>query len=184
MTDLPTIPGDGVVLRALRPADAAALLAVFGDPRVTRMMAIRTLQDERDATELIEEIQALARVGTLLQWGVVLPTTDEPIGTVTLASLDRANRRAELGVGLAHEHWGLGLGTRAARALLDHAFRTLRLHRVEADVDTTNHAALRLLERLGFEREGVLRERWLVDGGWRDSVWLGLLADQWAARDR
>jgi len=184
MLGLPTIVGEGVVLRALRPTDARALLAVFGDHRVTRMMAIRTLEDESGAVSLIHEIQSLARAGTLLQWGVVLPATDEPIGTVTLASIDRNNRRAELGVGLAHAYWGQGLATKAARTLLGHAFRTMLLHRLEADVDATNGAALRLLENLGFEREGVLRERWLVEGEWRDSVWLGLLAGQWSARRR
>jgi RimJ/RimL family protein N-acetyltransferase len=181
MTGLPTIIGGDVVLRALRPADARAVLAIFGDARVTRMMAMRTLADESDAVALIQEIQSLARHGTLMQWGVVLPTADQPVGTVTLASIDRASQRAELGVGLAHAYWGQGLAARATRTLLDHAFRTMSLHRLEADVDAENGAAIRLLENLGFEREGVLRERWLVDGEWHDSIWLGLLADRWRA---
>jgi len=64
--------------------------------------------------------------------------------------------------------------------LLDHAFSDLSLNRIEADVDPRNHRSLRLLERLGFEREGYQRERHLVGGERQDSVLLGLLSSTWA----
>ena len=72
----------------------------------------------------------------------------------------------------------------ALAALLDHAFGEMGLHRVEADTDVANHRSLALLERLGFRREGVLRERWLVEGSHSDSHFLGLLDREWHARRR
>jgi RimJ/RimL family protein N-acetyltransferase len=66
-------------------------------------------------------------------------------------------------------------------ALLDHAFGALCLHRIEADVDPRNTPSLRTLERLGFVREGYLRQRWAVGGERQDSVLLGLLASDWSA---
>jgi [ribosomal protein S5]-alanine N-acetyltransferase len=63
----------------------------------------------------------------------------------------------------------------ALTLLIDHAFEDLKLHRIEADVDPRNTASLRLLERLGFRREGHLRERYFKDGEIQDSVMFGLL---------
>jgi RimJ/RimL family protein N-acetyltransferase len=67
----------------------------------------------------------------------------------------------------------------ALAALIDHSFGVLRLRRLEADVDPDNASSLRILGRLGFQREGLLRERWSVGGGIQDSVFLGLLAREW-----
>jgi RimJ/RimL family protein N-acetyltransferase len=63
--------------------------------------------------------------------------------------------------------------------LLDYAFRALGLRRLEADVDPRNSGSMRVLERLGFRHEGLLRERWKVNGELQDSVLLGLLEREW-----
>ncbi|HSM68108.1 MAG TPA: GNAT family protein, partial [Xanthomonadales bacterium] len=62
---------------------------------------------------------------------------------------------------------------------IDHAFNGMGLHRLEADTDPANTGSLRLLERLGFQREGLFRQRWRVYGQWQDSVMLGLLKPDW-----
>jgi ribosomal-protein-alanine N-acetyltransferase len=67
------------------------------------------------------------------------------------------------------------------RLALAHAFGPLGLRRVEADVDPRNAASCRLLERLGFRREGLLRERWRVNGETCDSALFGLLAREFDA---
>ena len=104
------------------------------------------------------------------------------IGSCTLFAIDAQNRRAEMGYILAREAWGKGLMHEALTALLDWGFGPLGLHRVEADVDPRNVASVKSLERLGFAREGFLRQRWQVAGEISDSVFLGLLAPEWAAR--
>jgi RimJ/RimL family protein N-acetyltransferase len=67
----------------------------------------------------------------------------------------------------------------ALEAVIDFAFDTLKLHRIEADVDTQNTGSLGILEKLGFKREGLFRERWFVYDEWQDSVMLGLLKRDW-----
>jgi RimJ/RimL family protein N-acetyltransferase len=67
----------------------------------------------------------------------------------------------------------------ALTALVDFAFGTLAMRRLEADVDPRNAGSLHALERLGFRREGLLRERWKVNGELQDSVVLGLLSHEW-----
>ncbi|GAB7522893.1 hypothetical protein PBS_18770 [Paraburkholderia sp. 2C] len=63
----------------------------------------------------------------------------------------------------------------AASALIEHAFGTRRLRRIEADIDPRNGDSARLLERLGFVREGLVRERWVVGDEVSDSALYGLL---------
>jgi len=71
----------------------------------------------------------------------------------------------------------------ALGAAIGHAFGALDLRRIEADTDPRNAASIRMLERLAFRREGLLRERWVVGGEVCDSLILGLLRTDWRARD-
>lgn len=189
---LPVLSGPGVALRRLTEHDLDALLEIFGDPRVARFMGIPLLKGAADARRLLRDVEAQALRRTLLQWGVVRAgdvddgETGRVLGTCSLADLDWANRRAEIGFALAAAHWGRGLMKQALPLLLDHAFGPLGLHRLEADVDPRNAPSLHLLETLGFRREGYLRERHRQEadgsdhqGEWQDSVFLGLLAGEW-----
>lgn len=133
--------------------------------------------------ELAEAEAMLARVRSYYaarpvaaQWGIALRDTDEIIGTVSLFQIDLANARGELGFALGREHWGQGYAREAVSRALDFAFGPLGLHRLEADVDPDNARSLKLVESLGFVREGFARERWRVGGGVQDAVLLGLLA--------
>jgi RimJ/RimL family protein N-acetyltransferase len=63
----------------------------------------------------------------------------------------------------------------ALEAVIGFSFKTLKLHRIEADVDPLNEGSLGVLEKLGFEREGLFRERWFLYGEWADSVMLALI---------
>ena len=97
------------------------------------------------------------------------------IGKCILFRFNHANHHAEIGYILNRNYWRRGLMQQALEAVIEFAFTTLDLHRIEADVDPQNTGSLAILEKLGFEREGLFRERWLHDGAWVDSVMLGLL---------
>ncbi len=70
----------------------------------------------------------------------------------------------------------------ALRTLVDHAFGTLNLNRLEADIDPRNHASAKTLERLGFQQEGHLRERWIVGDEISHTAFYGLLRREWESR--
>jgi RimJ/RimL family protein N-acetyltransferase len=84
-----------------------------------------------------------------------------------------------MGYCLDEAAWGKGFATEAAGALLKWAFDTLDLNRVQAETDTRNTASSRVLEKLGFIREGWLREDCIVDGEVSDSWVYGLLRREW-----
>jgi RimJ/RimL family protein N-acetyltransferase len=160
--------------------DVDALFEIYSDPETLRYWSSPAMRSTDEAVELIEEIDERAEIGELLEWGLVKRDDDALIGTCTLAGIDEQNRRAEIGFALNPKHWGQGYMREALTALLDYAFDIMELHRMEADVDPDNEPSIRALEKLGFRREGLLRERWIVDGNVADTLFLGLLAREWA----
>jgi [ribosomal protein S5]-alanine N-acetyltransferase len=109
---------------------------------------------------------------------------DRVIGGINLR-LSPEHRLAELGYGLARSAWGRGLATEAVRAVMDTAFVSLPLlNRVRAVADPRNVASLRVMERLGMVREGVLRQNRVLRGELVDEVWCGILRAEWEAQPR
>lgn len=181
--ELPTLAGERVHLRWLAERDVPALFAVFGDPVAMRYWSTPALADESGAAALLRDIHERFHARTTFQWGIARRGDDVVIGTVSLYQIDFAHRRSEVGFALGRAHWGQGLATEAVRLAISYAFRALDLGRLEADVDPRNLPSLRVLERLGFVREGYLRERYHVNGETQDSVLLGLLRREWEAAD-
>lgn len=179
---LPTLQGDGLRLRWLTPADAPAVFELFSDPDVLRFTAVKPLITMGDAEEFIADIQSGFRKGDLYQWGIELD--DQIVGTCTLYDVDLRHRRAGLGFAVMKRMWGRRVVSRAVPAVLDFAFDSLELHRVEADADPRNEGSLRTLRRLGFREEGFLRERYFQYGEAQDAVMFGLLRTEWLDQRR
>lgn len=177
---LPTIDTARLRLRWITPADVPALASIFGDPAVCRFLLRPPLRDLAAAADLQEEITRLFVERSLFQWGLVERDSDVVVGTCTLAWLSAEHARAELGFVLAQEKWGRGYMSEALPALVRFAFDTLGLHRLEADADPRNDRSIKLLQRLGFQREGYQRERYNVNGELQDAVLFGLLRPDWA----
>ena len=180
---LPTIPTERLCLRWLGAGDVPALAGIFGDPEVCRYWSHPALPDLAAAGALHDQIVRHFDARSLFQWGIAERDTDVVVGTCTLAALSSEHRRAEVGFALARRAWSRGYVAEVLPALLGFAFETLGLHRLEADVDPRNARSIRVLERLGFEREGYLRERYRVNGELQDTVWFGLLRRDWATRE-
>lgn len=179
---LPVLSAARLHLRLPQAEDASDLFQVFSHPDAMRYWSSPPYTEQNQAVALVEQIHQLCQQRSLFQWGVVLGSEKAPgamIGTCTLASLDFSNGRCEVGFILHPDYWRRGLISEALGALFNHAFDDLQMRRIEADVDPRNQASLATLEKLGFQREGLLRERWLVNGEIQDACFLGLLAREW-----
>lgn len=177
--ELPTLPSARLRLRRLQPNDCAALYAVYSDPQAMRYWSRPPMQALAEAERLLAEIEDYRARGSLLQWGIDLD--GQIVGCVTLFYLNPAQGRAEVGYILRSDHWGQGYASEAVGRLLQHA-EAIGLRRIEADVDPRNQRSLRLMQRLGFRREGLLKARWCVAGEVQDTVLLGRLLTPPAAR--
>jgi len=170
-----------VVLRPFRKSDAPALYAYLSDPNVTNLTSydIRTLED---AERLLRwHLNAWAsRTG--LRWGIARQTDDVVVGTIGFAWSDPKSGRAEIGYDLAAAMWNKGIATAACRTVLTFACHDIGAHRIEATVMDGNDASIRVLEKLGFRREGLLRDYKRCRGEYRDFWMYSLLPHEF--RDR
>jgi RimJ/RimL family protein N-acetyltransferase len=180
---LPTLVSSRVMLRWMTPADAEDIYEIFSDKEVMRYWSRGPLVTRDEAREMLVSIERCFRERALYQWGIARQPDDRIIGTCTLRHIDAAHLRAEVGYALGRASWGQGLMNEALDRLLAFAFGVLALRRLEADVDPRNLRSIRCLERLGFRREGHLRERWRVEGEVQDSLLYGLLRREWRERD-
>jgi ribosomal-protein-alanine N-acetyltransferase len=145
--------------------------------------APKDLEDAREQLALY--IVDLFAGGGGLRWGIALMGSDVLIGSAGLYDWDREVRSAEAGYDLDPSHWGRGIMTEAMIAILDYGFDVMELNRVQVLAMPRNGRSLRLAERLGFVREGVLRDHGHDEtGALCDDVVLSLLSHEWRARTR
>lgn len=174
-----TLSTNRLTIRRLIPADARSYFDIFSNADVMRYWSSPPLDNLKQAEEKIASILAHYEAGDLYQLAITRKSDGQMIGTCTLHQIHVQNRRAEVGYALGRPYWGSGYMNEAMHALVDYAFGAMKLHRLEADIDPRNESSAKSLERLGFVREGLLRERWIVDGEVSDSALYGLLASEW-----
>ena len=169
-------------LRPLVESDAGPLFAIFSDARVMRYWSSAPWTAIERAHEMIARDTAALAAGEHLRLGMETLDAGRLIGHCSLFGFNAQCQRCDIGYGMAFEAWGHGYMHEALTAVLNYGFAELALNRVEADVDPRNLASAKALERLGFQNEGLLRERWVVDGEVSDSGIYGLLRRDWLAR--
>jgi [ribosomal protein S5]-alanine N-acetyltransferase len=173
---LPRLAGERVLLRGVRAGDFEDFYAIHSDRSVQRYWSFPAWTQRDQATAYFASALAGRDPAVRLCWAIARRDDDRLLGVATLFAIDRPQGRAEVGYALASAHWGQGYAREALRLVLAHAFDALGLRRIEADIDPRNAASCRVAERLGFVREGMLRERWVVAGETCDTALYGLLA--------
>ncbi|MBC8022010.1 MAG: GNAT family N-acetyltransferase [Burkholderiales bacterium] len=171
-------------LRRMELTDVDALFAVYSNAEVARYLSYPPWKEKKQAEAWIARVFAGQERGSSLQLAVERKEDRAMIGTCTLFNCHEESRRAEIGYALHRSYWGAGYMHETLVALIDFAFKTLGLNRLEADIDPRNAGSRRSLERLGFKSEGRLRERWIVDGEVSDTEYLGLLSAEWNTEGR
>lgn len=175
----PFLIGDRIYLRPLEPEDAPTCAAWFNDQEVTRfLLRYRPLALAEEREFLVK----LAADPTVVSLGIALRSDDRLIGSAGLHHLDLKNRCSAFGIAIGEKaEWSRGYGSEATSLLLRHGFDTVNLHRVWLHVHAFNQRAIRCYERLGFRREGVLRDEVFREGRYWDTLVMGVLEVEWRA---
>ena len=168
------IEGPALALRPPEPRDADALFALGRDPEVVRFFSWGPYTERAEAESFIERVRR-ERPYELL----IVDAADRPIGLTGLTELSERDSRAVIGTWLGREHWGTGANAESKALMLHFAFERLVLGRVSAYAHPDNVRSLRAIEKIGFYREGLLREWHVHRGERRDVVILGLLRAEW-----
>ena len=179
LLSLPRLTTARFVLRPLSLSDSAAIFEIFSDPEVTRYWGHSALVNSEQAEDFIRQTQEGFRSKQLLEWGVTSPDQDEVIGTCAFSSWNSEHHRAEIGYALRRNRWGEGIMAEVLPELIRFGFEEMKLNRIEGDADPRNAPSIRSLERLGFVREGCLRERYIINGELQDAVVFSLLRRDW-----
>jgi ribosomal-protein-alanine N-acetyltransferase len=156
-----------LLLRPFRPGDRAAVHAYAADPAVVEFMEYGP-NTEAETDEFMAE--ALVPLPGKWLWALVRRGDEAVIGAAQLIVQSDLHHRGEMGYVLARSAWGRGYATEAAGALIDFGLTDAGLHRIMATTDPANSASVRVLEKIGMRREGLMREHYLIRGRWRDRV--------------
>lgn len=177
----PTLATPRLVLRPFREGDADALYALHSDARVLRYWDAPPWADRQRAEHFLAACKEMAEQGSGARLAIEKNAEQSFIGWCAAFRWNPQHRSLGIGYCLQERAWGQGFATEAVRAMLAWAFGALDLNRVEAHLDTRNLASARVLEKLGFRREGTLREDCIVLGEVSDSWVYGLLRRDWGS---
>ncbi|WP_368505023.1 GNAT family N-acetyltransferase [Alkalihalophilus sp. As8PL] len=145
-------------LRKMSTDDAPSLFNIWSDAEVTEFMNIDPFSNEDQAKEMITSLDQLSREEKAIRYSIIELISNRIIGSCGFNSIDAENAKAEIGYDLSRTYWGKGYATEAVTTLLQHAFHSLKLNRVEAKVEPENVASIKLLQKLNFTFEGTLRQ--------------------------
>ncbi|GAB7126637.1 GNAT family protein [Silvimonas sp. JCM 19000] len=177
MTDpFPLVHASRLLLRPLTHADAPRLYAIHSDPQVMRWFGSDALRQPEEAITLIDTFNARwCEPVPGVRWAIERRSDGLLLGTCGLGRWNRSWHSAVTGYELARDAWGNGYMAEALRAALGWGWARMELNRVEAQIHPANAASIRLVEKLGFVREGLLRQAGYWNGQYQDLVQFGLL---------
>ena len=174
------ISTERLLLREFAAGDWRAVLDYQRDPRYLRYYPWhdRTEADVRAFVAMFREWQT-EQPRRRFQLAIVRREDGRLIGNCGIRRKPDNDWEADIGYELSPDCWGQGYATEAARAVVDFGFRELRVQRISSWCIADNVASARVLERLGFQREGRLRRNEYFKGRWWDTLLYALLAEEW-----
>lgn len=163
----------GIYLRPMTRGDTDLIVAWRNSEEVRRNFIYQALFTREGHENWIKN---MVETGKVVQMIICALDGDMPLGSVYIRDIDRQHRKAEYGIFIGEKSArGRGVGTAAARQMLDYCFHEEKLHRIYLRVFASNVQAIRSYEKAGFVKEGLLREDVCIDGQYCDIVWMAAL---------
>lgn len=169
----PILDAEGITLRQVDASDADDIFAIFSLPEVMQYYDRPPVESLAEVDEMIQRWQQRYNDRQAIRWGIVREPDPNIVGTIGLQIY--TDWRAALGYDLRPAFWRQGVMTRSLSKVIRYAFEEVELQRLEALVIPGNVASERLLDKLGFQREGLLRDYLFVNGNHQDLTIFSLL---------
>jgi ribosomal-protein-alanine N-acetyltransferase len=170
-----TLSTNRLILQPLTEVHRQDLFRLFSTEEVTRLMGIATMKEESEVESWLEQYKAEQIQQHHMEWAIILRDSKEFAGRCGFANINWKHKRAEISCALIKEFWGKKIGEEALKSMLQYAFSELGLNRIEAQLWPDNARMVRLLEKLGFNREGILKGHYYYNEKFGDTVVYGLL---------
>ncbi len=153
----PTMVTDRLVLGQFEPGDAPEVFGLFASRSWLRYVPREALDDPQQGVEKVRVLTEAFDGHSAIWWAFRQESTGDFVGYGGLFEINREHHKAEVGYGFNPEFWGQGYASEAVRPIVDFGFENLGLHRIYGLIDPDNVASIRVLEKMGFDREGVLK---------------------------
>lgn len=179
----PTLETERLRLREIVATDAEAIFRIRGDYEVTKYNIGAAYERIEQVSELIVATQEAFQNEAEIRWGITLKGGDgELVGVCGFNYWSRRDCRASVGYDMARAYWGRGIMSEGLGAVVAFGFARMGLNRIEADADVRNPASQRVLEKLGFQQEGIQREQFWDNGMFYDLALFSLLRRDYEGR--
>lgn len=163
--------------RFVQEKDIDELFEIYSNYEIIKYTDNRLHQNREDTVALYSSIKKGQETGNKIYW-LVRNNKDKLVGAVWLSGIDRFHKFAALGCLLKPEFQGKGIAQLLIKAVLHHAFSYLKLHRIEAQVYENHHKSIKLFERMKFKKEAILRENFLIEEKYRNSIMFSMLKNE------
>ncbi|MDS0525669.1 GNAT family N-acetyltransferase [Clostridium sp. SHJSY1] len=154
----PVIETERLKLRELTKKDSRDVFSILSLEEVTKYYGMHPMKQISQAEKLIEKFKISYEIGNAIRWGIEIKNCNRIIGTCGFHSWNRRHFRAEIGYELNREFWGLGYGKEAIQAIIKYGFNEMNLERIEAIVYPENKKSEKMLKKMNFTYEGLLRK--------------------------
>ena len=185
MQDIPGIilQTDRLILRDFREEDWHDVHEYDSDPEVVKYMPFGSnTEDETKAFINLVLVNQKAQPRVSYNFALINKSNDKLIGDCSFKLKSAYNKEGEIGYILNRRYWNQGYMTEAARQVVTFGLAQLGLHRIVDTCDPANTGSYRVMEKLGMQKEGYLREYELFKGAWRDSLLYSILEQEWRNR--
>ncbi|WP_055668592.1 GNAT family N-acetyltransferase [Desnuesiella massiliensis] len=174
----PEIKTERLNLREIKQEDAESIYKILSNPEVIKYDTFDLFTNIKQAEDIIKWFNDEFKQKRAIFWGISLKNESEIIGFCK-CEIEIPKVRADLGYDLRHEYWNMGIMTETLSAVIEFTFQTLDINRIEATVSTENNSSIRVLEKSGFVKEGVLRERCYMGDSCHDMMMLSILKKEY-----
>ena len=167
LAHLPTIETERLLLRKITLSDASDMFEYASNPEVSQYTMWSTHTSIEDTKYFLQSLTKMYKRRELVDWGIVHKAEKKFIGTCGFVEWSMTHSRAEIGYALSRRYWGEGYMSEAVNAVIEFGFREMSLNRIMARCEVNNIASARVMEKVGMQMEGILRQHLFV----KDRYW-------------
>jgi [ribosomal protein S5]-alanine N-acetyltransferase len=175
----PVLETTRLILKKVDTEHLDQLFELLSNPEVAKFDYFYPVTSIKEVIKFIDRYREEVEQGEEITWAIVLKETNKLIGTCCLGDFDEYARRSEIGYSIIQSQWGKGYATEAVEVVIDFGFNNMNLNRIEATITPGNSGSVRVLKKLNFNQEGIVRERDFIKGKLEDGIIMALLKKEY-----
>lgn len=176
-SEFPELETKNLKLRKILLSDQKDIFSIRSDPEAMKYFGKHPFKTAAEATGFIYSVINAFQNKEGIRWGITLKPSDKLIGSAGIWRIDRKHFRGEIGYELLPAFWNNGIMSEALTEIVKFGFEKMNLHSIEANTDPQNISSTKLLEKIGFKKEGELKESFFFNDKFYDNIIYSILKE-------